>query len=161
MTKKYVFVVEDLLWHGIGDESIFVTQMSQILKDDENTTFSDINETSQKPICVVVVVHKSVRQLIGMFQKKDLEREDKKGWQVKDRMEGKKSISASSFLNLLWIFFVPFFFWKCALAQLMIRAAAVWTIWLLMPRKEAELPQCKGEVTWPCPASKACHAHQD
>ena len=28
MTKKYVFVVEDLLWHGIGDESIFVTQMS-------------------------------------------------------------------------------------------------------------------------------------
>ena len=54
-------------------------QASQIMKDDKNTTFSDINETSQKPICVVVVVHKSVRQLIGMFQKKDLEREDKKG----------------------------------------------------------------------------------
>ena len=52
--KKYVFVVEDLLWHGIGDEMIFVTQMSQIMKDDENTTFSDINETSQKPKCVVV-----------------------------------------------------------------------------------------------------------
>ena len=58
---------------------VFVTQTSQIMKDDENTTFSDVNETSQKPICVVVVVHKSVRQLIGMFQKKDLEREDKKG----------------------------------------------------------------------------------
>ena len=53
MTKKYVFVAEDLLWHGIGDELIFVTQMSQIMIDDENTTFNDINETSQKPICVV------------------------------------------------------------------------------------------------------------
>ena len=28
MTKKYIFVVEDLLWHGIGDEPIFFTQMS-------------------------------------------------------------------------------------------------------------------------------------
>ena len=55
MTKKYVFVVEDLLLHGIGDELIFVTQMSQIMKDDENTAFSDINKMSQKPICVVVV----------------------------------------------------------------------------------------------------------
>jgi len=54
MTKKYVFVAEDFLWHGIGDEPIFVTQASQIMKDDENTTFSDINETSQKPIYVVV-----------------------------------------------------------------------------------------------------------
>ena len=54
MTKKYIFVAEDLLWHGIGDELIFVTQVSQIMKDDENTTFSDINGTSQKPICVVV-----------------------------------------------------------------------------------------------------------
>ena len=55
MTKKYVFVVEVLLLHGIGDELIFVTQISQIMKDDENTTFSDINETSQKPICVAVI----------------------------------------------------------------------------------------------------------
>jgi len=54
MTKKYVFVAEDLLLHGIGDELIFVTQVSQIMKDDKNITFSDINETSQKPICVVV-----------------------------------------------------------------------------------------------------------
>ena len=54
MTKKLVFVAEDLLWHGIGDEPIFVTQMSQIIKYDENTAFSDINETSQKLICVVV-----------------------------------------------------------------------------------------------------------
>ena len=46
MTKKYIFVAEDLLWHGIGNESIFVTQASQIMKDDENTTFSDINEMS-------------------------------------------------------------------------------------------------------------------
>ena len=46
MTKKYVFVAEDLLLHGIGDEPIFVTQMSQIMKDDENITFSDINETA-------------------------------------------------------------------------------------------------------------------
>jgi len=30
--------------------------MSQIMKDDENTTFSDINEMSQKPICVVVYI---------------------------------------------------------------------------------------------------------
>ena len=49
MMKKYVFVAKDFLWHGIGDELIFVTQMSQIRKDDENTTFS-----SQKPIYVVV-----------------------------------------------------------------------------------------------------------
>ena len=55
MTKKCDFVAEDLLWHGIGDESIFVTQVSQIMKDDKNTTFSDINETSQKPIYVVVL----------------------------------------------------------------------------------------------------------
>ena len=55
MMKKYVFVAENLLWYGIGDEPIFVTQMSHIRKDDENTTFSEINETSQKPICVVVI----------------------------------------------------------------------------------------------------------
>ena len=54
MTKKYVFVVEDLLLHGIGDEAIFVTQASQIMKYNENSTFSDINGTSQKPTCVVV-----------------------------------------------------------------------------------------------------------
>ena len=53
MMKKYIFIAEDLLWHGISDEPIFVMQMSQIMKDDENITFSDINETSQKPICVV------------------------------------------------------------------------------------------------------------
>ena len=57
MTKKYVFVAEDFLLHGIGDESIFVMQVSQIIKDDENTTFSNINETSQKSICVVVGGH--------------------------------------------------------------------------------------------------------
>ena len=28
MTKKYVFVAEDLLWYGIDDEPIFVMQMS-------------------------------------------------------------------------------------------------------------------------------------
>jgi len=55
MTKKYIFIAEDFLWHGIGDEPIFITQMSQIMKDDENTTFSDIYETSQKLICVVVL----------------------------------------------------------------------------------------------------------
>jgi hypothetical protein len=54
MMKKYIFVVEDLLCHGIGDEPIFFTQMSQIMTDDKNATFSDINEMSQKPICVVV-----------------------------------------------------------------------------------------------------------
>ena len=54
MTKKYVFVAEDLLLHGIGDESIFVTQASHIMKHDENPTFSDINGMSQKLICVVV-----------------------------------------------------------------------------------------------------------
>jgi len=32
-------------------------QASRIMKDDKNTTFSDINETSQKPICVVVSTH--------------------------------------------------------------------------------------------------------
>jgi len=32
MTKKDVFVAEDLLLHGIGDEAIFVTQASQIMK---------------------------------------------------------------------------------------------------------------------------------
>ena len=54
MTKKYIFVAEDLLLHGIGDEPFFVTQMSQIMKHNENSTFSDINGMSQKPICVVV-----------------------------------------------------------------------------------------------------------
>ena len=53
MTKKYVFVAEDLLLHGIGDEPIFVTQVLQIMKNDENTTFSDINETSHNLIYVV------------------------------------------------------------------------------------------------------------
>ena len=28
MTKKVVFIAEDLLLHGIGDEAIFVTQAS-------------------------------------------------------------------------------------------------------------------------------------
>ena len=28
MMKKYVFVAEDLLLHGIGDEPVFVTQAS-------------------------------------------------------------------------------------------------------------------------------------
>ena len=46
MTKKHVFVTEDLLLHGIGDEGIFVTQVSQIMKHDENTTFNDIIGTS-------------------------------------------------------------------------------------------------------------------
>ena len=55
MTKKYVFVAEDLLLHGIGDEPIFVTQMSQIVKYNENIIFSDINGMSQKLICVVVI----------------------------------------------------------------------------------------------------------
>ena len=55
VTKKHL-VAEDLLWHGIGDKSIFVTQVSQIMIDDENATFSDINETSQKPIYVVVMI---------------------------------------------------------------------------------------------------------
>ena len=49
------FVAEDFLLHGIGDEPIFVTQMSHIMKNDENTTFNDINETSQKPIYVVAL----------------------------------------------------------------------------------------------------------
>ena len=65
MTKKYVFVVEDFLWYGIGDELIFVTQMSQIMIDDENTTFSDINETSQKPICIVVKGRKTEKSAKG------------------------------------------------------------------------------------------------
>ena len=52
MTKKDVFVVEDFLLHGIGDEVIFVTQASQIIKYNENSTFSDINGTLQKPTCV-------------------------------------------------------------------------------------------------------------
>ena len=51
MMKKDIFVVEDLLLHGIGDEAIFVTQ---IMKHNENSTFNDINGTSQKPTCVVV-----------------------------------------------------------------------------------------------------------
>ena len=54
MTKKYIFVAEDLLLYGIGDELFFVTQMSQIMKRNENSTFSDINGMSHKPICVVV-----------------------------------------------------------------------------------------------------------
>ena len=54
MTKKDVFVAEGLLLHGIGDEAIFVTQASQIMKHNENSIFSDINGTSQKPTCVVV-----------------------------------------------------------------------------------------------------------
>ena len=54
MTKKDVFVAEDFLLHGIGNEVIFVTQASQIMKYKENRTFSDINEISQKPTCVVV-----------------------------------------------------------------------------------------------------------
>ena len=41
-----MFVTEDLLLHGIGDEGIFVTQVSQIMKHDENTTFNDIIGTS-------------------------------------------------------------------------------------------------------------------
>ena len=41
-----VDVTEHLLLHGIGDEPIFVTQMSQIVKHNENTIFSDINGTS-------------------------------------------------------------------------------------------------------------------
>jgi len=46
MTKKYIFVAEDLLWHGIGNEPIFVMQTSQIIKHDENMT----------SICVVVFI---------------------------------------------------------------------------------------------------------
>ena len=43
MTKKDVFVAEGLLLHGIGDEAIFVTQASQIMKHNEKKiTFSDI-----------------------------------------------------------------------------------------------------------------------
>ena len=57
ITKKDVFFVEDLLLHGIGDESIFVTQTSHIMKHNENSTFNDINRTSQKPTCVVVHHH--------------------------------------------------------------------------------------------------------
>ena len=49
-----MFVTEDLLLHGIGDEGIFVIQGSQIMKHDENTTFNDIIRMSRKPICVVV-----------------------------------------------------------------------------------------------------------
>ena len=56
MMKKDIFVAEDLLLHGIGDEAIFVTQASQIMKHNENSTFSDINGISQKPTCVVVCV---------------------------------------------------------------------------------------------------------
>ena len=52
MTKKDVFVAEDLLLHGIGDEAIFVTQASQIMKYNKNSTFNDINRTSQKLTCV-------------------------------------------------------------------------------------------------------------
>ena len=49
------FVAEDFLLHGIGDGSIFVTQMSHIMKNDENTTFNDINETSQKLVYIVAL----------------------------------------------------------------------------------------------------------
>ena len=38
---------------------IFVMQVSQIMKDDENTTFSNINEMLQKSICVVVDPNRS------------------------------------------------------------------------------------------------------
>ena len=55
MTKKYVFVAEDLLLYDIGDEPIFITQASQIMKHDENPPFSDINGMSQKLVCVVVI----------------------------------------------------------------------------------------------------------
>ena len=65
MMTKYIFVAEDLLWHGIGDEPIFVTQLSQIMKDDKNITFNDINEISQKPICVVVWKDKGSFQGLG------------------------------------------------------------------------------------------------
>ena len=54
MTKKDVFVAEGLLLHGIGDETIFVMQASQIMKHNENSTFSDINGMSQKLTCVLV-----------------------------------------------------------------------------------------------------------
>ena len=49
MTKKTVFITEDLLLHGIGDEAIFVTQASQIMKHNENSTFSDINGSHRSP----------------------------------------------------------------------------------------------------------------
>ena len=55
MAKKCFFIAEDLLRHRIGDKPIFVTQVSQIMKDDKNNTFSNINETSQKAIYVVVI----------------------------------------------------------------------------------------------------------
>ena len=67
MTKKDVFVVEDFLLHGIGDEVIFVTQASQIIKYNENSTFSDINGTLQKPTCVVVLSYFVIKKEI--FQK--------------------------------------------------------------------------------------------
>ena len=60
-----VDVTEHLLLHGIGDEPIFVTQMSQIVKHNENTIFSDINETSQKPICIVVKGRKTEKSAKG------------------------------------------------------------------------------------------------
>ena len=56
MTKKDVFVAEDLLLHGIGDEAIFVTQASQIMKYNKNSTFNDINRTSQKPTLLHIVL---------------------------------------------------------------------------------------------------------
>jgi len=49
MTKKAVFIAEDLLLHGIGDEAIFVTQASQIMKHNGNSTFSDINGSHRSP----------------------------------------------------------------------------------------------------------------
>ena len=39
-------VTEHLLLHGMGDEPIFVEQMSQVVKHNENIIFSDINGTS-------------------------------------------------------------------------------------------------------------------
>ena len=39
-------VTEHLLLHGMGDEPIFVEQMSQIVKHNENIIFSDINGMS-------------------------------------------------------------------------------------------------------------------
>ena len=64
MTKKYVLIAEHLLLHGIGYEPIFITQMSQIMKRNKNTTFSDINGTSQKSICVVVDVTERIHPII-------------------------------------------------------------------------------------------------
>ena len=55
MTEKNVFVAEDLSLHGIGDESISVTQTSQIVKHSENTTFSDKWNVTEAHMCLVHV----------------------------------------------------------------------------------------------------------